>query len=194
MNKLNPKVDGYLRKHKWQEPLEKLRRIILESELTEEVKWRVPCYTFQNSNVVILGSFKEFCSITFVKGALLNDTHGILSKPGENTQSARRIQFTDVAEIVKMAPILRAYIEQAIGVEKAGLKVTLKKITEHKVPQELQARLDETPSLKTAFHALTPGRQRAYLLYFSSAKQSRTRAARIEKCVPQILDGKGLDD
>jgi uncharacterized protein YdeI (YjbR/CyaY-like superfamily) len=195
MRGMNPKVNGYLRKNKkWQEELEKLRRIILDCQLTEEVKWRVPCYTINNRNVVILGAFKEYCALSFVKGALLKDVHGVLRKPGENTQSARLIRFTHIREIVEMEPILKAYIHEAIAVEKAGLKVKLKKITEHKVPEELQNKLDEIPSLKTAFRALTPGRQRAYLLYFSAPKQSKTRASRIEKCMQQILDGKGLDD
>ena len=185
----------YLRKaKKWQGELKELRRIILDSELTEEVKWRVPCYTFQNSNIVILGAFKEYCVLTFVKGALLKDAHGILSKPGENTQSARLIRFIHVRDIVKLQPILKAYIDEAIEVEKAGLKVIFKKITERKVPEELQKKLDEIPAFKAAFHALTPGRQRAYLLYFSAAKQSKTRESRVEKCMQQILNGKGLDD
>jgi uncharacterized protein YdeI (YjbR/CyaY-like superfamily) len=195
MNGMNPKVDGYLRKNKkWQEELQKLRRIILDCHLTEEVKWRVPCYTIDNRNVVILGAFKEYCALSFVKGALLKDAHGILGKPGENTQSARLIRFTHVREIVEMEPILKAYIHEAIAVEKAGLKVKLKEITEHKVPEELQNKLDEIASLKTAFRALTPGRQRAYLLYFAAPKQSKTRASRIEKCMQQIINGKGLDD
>jgi uncharacterized protein YdeI (YjbR/CyaY-like superfamily) len=195
MNGINPKVNGYLRKNKkWQEELEKLRRIILDCQLTEEVKWRVPCYTINNRNVVILGAFKEYCALSFVKGALLKDVHGVLRKPGENTQSARLVRFTHVREIVEMEPILKACIHEAIAVEKAGLKVKLKKITEHKVPKELQNKLDESPSLETAFRALTPGRQRAYLLYFSAPKQSKTRASRIEKCRQQILHGKGIDD
>ncbi len=195
MNRMNPKVDGYVRKHKkWQEELQKLRTIILDCPLTEEVKWRVPCYTFQNSNVVILGGFKEYCVLSFVKGALLKDADGVLSKPGENTQSARVIRFTQVREIVEMEPILKTYIDEAIEMEKAGLKVKLKDISERKIPEELQNKLDEIPSLKTAFDALTPGRQRAYLLHFSAPKQSKTRESRVGKCLPQILNGKGLDD
>jgi uncharacterized protein YdeI (YjbR/CyaY-like superfamily) len=195
MKKTNPSVDGYLRKNKrWQQELQKLRAIILDSPLTEEVKWRVPCYTFQNSNVVLLGAFKEYCGLSFFKGALLKDAQGILKQPGENTQSARLIRFTKVREIAQMEPILKAYIAEAIEVEKAGLKVRFKKITEHKIPEELQKKLDEIPALKTAFKALTPGRQRAYLLFFSGAKQSKTREARVEKCMQQILNGKGLDD
>jgi len=192
---MNPKVDGYLRKSKqWQPVLAKLRTIILDCPLTEEVKWRVPCYTFQNKNVVIVGRFKDYCMFSFVKGALLKDPHGILVKPGENTQASRVIRFTSVQQIVDVEPILKAYIHEAIEVEKSGLKVKLKKITDFKFPQELQDKLDEHAKFKAAFSALTPGRQRAYLLYFSSAKQSKTRKSRVKKCMPQILMGKGLDD
>jgi uncharacterized protein YdeI (YjbR/CyaY-like superfamily) len=195
MSKLNPKVDGYLRKNKeWQEELGALRKIILECPLVEDIKWRTPCYTIDDKNVVMIGAFKEACVLSFIKGALLKDPARILVQPGENTQSARTVRFTNVAEILKMKSILKDYIEEAIKAEKAGLKVAFKKITEHKVPQELQERLDKEPALKTAFRALTPGRQRAYLIHFSSAKQSKTRAARVEKCVPRILKGKGLDD
>src|SRR4030088_411261 len=163
MNKTNPKVDGYLRKaKKWQKEMEKLRRISLDCELTEEVKWGKPCYTFQKSNIVIIQGFKEFCALMFCKGALLNDPNGILKKPGENTQAARQIRFTNVREIVEMEPILKAYIYEAIEVEKAGLKVNFKKNTELIFPEELQNKLDENPALKTAFDALTPRRQRAY--------------------------------
>src|SRR6267142_6877550 len=194
MNKTNPKVDGYLRKaKKWQEESEKLRRIILDCQLTEELKWGKPCYSFQKSNIVIIQGFKEFCALLFCKGALLNDANGILEKPGENTQAARRIPFTNVREIVEMEPILKAYIHEAIEAEKAGLKVTLKKIPEP-IPEELQNKLDEIPALKAAFEALMPGRQRGYILYFSGAKQSKTRESRVEKCMPQILNGKGLND
>jgi uncharacterized protein YdeI (YjbR/CyaY-like superfamily) len=192
---MNPKVDGYLRKSKqWQKELRALRKIFLDSPLTEEVKWRHPCYTFEGGNIAILGGFKEYCALTFVKGALLKDSNGILAKPGENTQAARVIRFTDVRQIVELEPILRAYIDEAVDVEKAGLKVKFKKITEFKLPEELQNKLDELPALKTAFSALTPGRQRAYILYFSAAKQPKTRASRVDKCVRQILNGKGLDD
>ncbi len=195
MNKMNPKVDGYLRKSKqWQDELRKLRTVILDCPLTEEVKWRVPCYTFQESNIVLMGRFKEYCMLSFVKGALLNDANGILIKPGENTQAARVIRFTNVQQIVEIEPILKAYIHEAIKVEQAGLKVSFKKSAEFIVPREFQNKLDEIPALKTAFDALTPGRQRAYLLYFSAAKQSKTRESRVEKWMPQILDGKGLDD
>jgi uncharacterized protein YdeI (YjbR/CyaY-like superfamily) len=195
MNRMNPKVDGYVRKSKqWQDELRKLRTIILDSKLTEEVKWRHPCYTFQENNIVILGRFKESCVLTFVKGALLKDAKGILVKPGENTQAARVIRFTNIQQIVEIEPILKAYIKEAIAVEKAGLKVKFKKITEFKLPEELQNKLDEIPALRKAFAALTPGRQRAYLLYFSGAKQSKTRASRVEKWMPHILNGKGIDD
>ena len=191
---MNPKVDEYLSEaEKWQEEFEKLRRIILGCQLTEELKWGKPCYTFQKSNIVIIQGFKEFCALLFCKGALLNDANGILKKPGENTQAARRIPFTNVREIVEMEPILKAYIHEAIEAEKAGLKVTFKKNPEP-IPKELRNKLDEIPALKTAFDALTPGRQRGYILYFSAPKQSKTRESRIEKCMPQILNGKGLND
>ena len=191
---MNPKVDGYLRKaKKWQEEFKKLRRIMLDCGLAEELKWGKPCYSFQKSNIVIIQGFKEFCALLFCKGALLNDANAILKKPGENTQAARRIPFTNVREIVGMEPVLKAYIHEAIEAEKAGLKVNLKKNPEP-VPEELQNNLDESPALKTAFDALTPGRQRAYILYFSAPKQSKTRESRIEKCRRQILDGKGLND
>jgi len=173
--------------------MEQLRRILLKCQLTEELKWGKPCYTFQNSNVVIIQGFKEFCALLFCKGALLNDPGGILKKPGKNTQAARRIPFTNVREIVEMTPILKAYVQEAMDAEKAGLEVNFKKNPEP-VPEELQNRLDEIPALKTAFHALTPGRQRAYILYFSGAKQSKTRESRVEKCMQQILNGKGLND
>src|SRR6266404_4899615 len=194
MNSMNPKVDGYLRKaKKWQEEMEKLRRISLDCGLTEELKWGKPCYTFQKSNIVIVQGFKEFCALLFCKGALLNDANRILEKPGENTQAARRIPFTNVREIVEMEPILKTCIYEAIEVEKAGLKVNFKKNPEP-IPEELQNKLDESPALKTAFDALTPGRQRAYILYFSAPKQSKTRDSRVAKCMGQILNGRGLDD
>jgi uncharacterized protein YdeI (YjbR/CyaY-like superfamily) len=192
---MNPKVDGYLRKaKKWQEELEKLRMIILDGQLTEELKWSKPCYTFQKSNIVIIIPLKEHCALMFCKGALLKDANGILSKPGENTQAGRWIKFTSVREIAEMETILKAYIYEAIEVEKAGLKVNFKKTTEFIIPEEFQNKLDEIPALKTAFDALTPGRQRAYILYFSAPKQSKTRESRVEKCMQQILNGKGLDD
>jgi len=193
--RMNPKVDGYLRKaKKWQEELEKLRMIILDCQLTEELKWGKPCYTFQKSNIVIIQGFKEYCALLFFKGALLNDANGILIKPGKNTQAGRQIRFTNVREIVEMETILKAYIYEAIEVEKAGLKVNFKKTTEFIIPEEFQNRLDEIPALKTAFDALTPGRQRAYILYFSAPKQSKTRESRVEKSMQQILNGKGLND
>jgi uncharacterized protein YdeI (YjbR/CyaY-like superfamily) len=188
--KRNPTVDGYLRRaKKWQKEMEKLRRISLACGLTEELKWGKPCYTFQKSNIVIIQGFKEFCALLFCKGALLKDRHGILKKFG--WQAARRIPFTNVREIVEMEPILKAYLHEAK--EKAGLKVNYKKKPE-RIPEELQNKLDEIPALKTAFKALTPGRQRGYILYFSAAKQSKTRESRVEKCVQQILKRKGLND
>src|SRR5205823_6315570 len=195
MNRTNPKVDGYLRKSKqWQEELQKLRRIILDCGLTEEVKWRVPCYTFQGRNVLFIGRFKESCVLSFVKGVLLKDAKGILIQQTENSQSVRIIRFTNVQQIVKLEPVSQAYINEAIKVEKAGLKVNFKKPSEFKIPEEFRTKLDEIPALKPAFAALTPGRQRAYLLYFSAAKQSKTRESRVEKWMQQILNGKGLDD
>ena len=194
MNKTNPKVDGYLRKSKkWQQELQALRTIILDSPLTEEVKWGHPCYTFQKSNIVLIHGFKEYCALLFFKGALLKDAKGILVQQTKNVQAGRQIRFNNVREIVKMEIVLKAYINEAVEVEKAGLKVKFKRNPEP-VPEEFQKKLDEIPALKTAFAALTPGRQRGYLLYFSGAKQSKTRESRIEKCMPQILNGKGLDD
>lgn len=190
--KRNPEVDAYLRSaKKWQEEFKRLRRIILDCQLTEELKWGKPCYTFQKSNIVIIQGFKEFCALLFCKGALLKDRKGILKKFG--WQAARRIPFTNVREIVQMEAVLKAYIREAIAAEKAGLKVILKKNPEP-IPEELQNKLDEIPALKTAFHALTPGRQRGYILYFSGAKQSKTRESRVKKCMRQILNGKGLND
>ena len=195
MDKMNPKVNVFLSKaQKWQEEFEKLRRIILDCGLTEELKWGVPCYTFEKRNIVLIHGFKEYCALLFVKGALLNDTKGILITQTENVQAARQVRFTKVREIVEMEPILKAYICEAIEVEKAGLKVDYKKTTEFKIPEEFQNKLDEIPALKTTFDALTPGRQRAYILYFSAPKQSKTRETRVEKCVQQILNGKGLND
>jgi uncharacterized protein YdeI (YjbR/CyaY-like superfamily) len=193
--RMNPKVDGYLSKvQKWQEEFEKLRMIILDCQLTEELKWGVPCYTFQKRNIVLIHGFKEYCALLFFKGALLNDANGILIKQTENVQAGRQIRFTNVREIVEMETILKAYIYEAIEVEKVGLKVNFKKTTEFIIPEEFQNKLDEIPALKTAFDALTPGRQRAYILYFSAPKQSKTRESRVEKCMQQILNGKGLND
>jgi uncharacterized protein YdeI (YjbR/CyaY-like superfamily) len=195
MNRMNPKVDFYFSKaKKWQEEFEKLRTIILDCGLTEELKWGCPCYTFEKTNIVLIHGFKEYCALLFFKGALLNDAKGILIQQTKNVQAARQVRFTNVREIVKLKPILKAYIHEAIEVEKAGLKVNLKKTTEFKIPEEFQNKLDEIPALKTAFDALTPGRQRGYLFYFSQPKQSKTRESRVEKCMQQILKGKGLDD
>jgi len=194
-DRMNPKVDVYLSKaQKWQEELKKLRMIILDCGLTEELKWGVPCYTFQESNIVLIHVFKEYCALLFFKGALLSDANGILIKQTKNTQAGRQIRFTNVREIVEMEPIVKAYVYEAIEVEKAGLKVDFKKTTEFTIPEEFQNKLDEIPALKTAFDALTPGRQRAYILYFSAPKQSKTRESRVEKCMQQILNGKGLND
>ena len=195
MNKTNPKVDFFFNKAKqWREEFEKLRKIVLDCGLTEELKWGHPCYTFENSNIVLIHGFKQYCALLFFKGALLKDPERILVQQTENVQASRQIRFTSVREIAKMKATLKAYIKQAIEIEKAGLKVNLKKTEEFKVPEEFQNKLDRTPELKTAFKALTPGRQRAYLLYFSSAKQSKTRESRIEKYLQQILNGKGLND
>lgn len=191
---MNPKVDEYVRKAtRWQKEFKALRRIVLECPLTEELKWGKPCYSFQESNIVIIQGFKEFCALLFCKGALLKDRKGVLRKPGESTQGARRIPFANVREIVAMEPTLKAYVREAIEAEKAGLEVDFKKNPEP-VPEELQKKLDETPALKAAFAGLTPGRQRGYILYFSTAKQSKTREARVEKCRQRILKGKGLND
>ncbi|MFW9867913.1 MAG: YdeI family protein [Candidatus Thorarchaeota archaeon] len=192
---MNSKVDEYLSKiEKWHEEMKKLRIIILDCGLTEELKWGKPCYTFQKSNIVIIQGFKGYCALMFFKGVLLKDTNGILIKPGEHTQAGRQIRFTNVQEIVEMEPILKAYIDEAVEVEKAGLKVNFKKTTEFIIPEEFQNKLDENPTLKTAFDALTPGRQRAYIFYFSQPKQSKTRKSRVEKYMQQILNGKGLND
>src|SRR6184192_4692021 len=195
MNRMNPKVDQYLRRaKKWQKEMEKLRRISLGCGLTEGLKWGKPCYTFQNSNIVLIHGFKDYCALLFMKGVLLKDPKGILVQQTENVQAARQIRFTNVREIVKMEPVLKAYIKEAIEVERAGLNVTYKKTSEFVIPEEFQNGLEESPALKIAFAALTPGRQRGYILYFSAAKQSKTRESRVEKCVQQILDGKGLND
>ena len=192
---MNPKVDFFFDKDsKWQEEYEKLRMIVLDCGLTEELKWGVPCYTFQNNNVVLIHGFKEYCALLFHKGALLKDPGGILIQQTENVQAARQVRFTNVQEIIEKGHLLKAYIFEAIEVEKTGLKVELKKTKEFTTPDEFQRKLDEIPALKTAFEALTPGRQRAYLLHFSQPKQAKTREARIEKCLPQIFNGKGLND
>jgi len=195
MNKRNPNVDEFLRKaKKWREEFEKLRMVCLDSGLTEELKWGKPCYRYQESNIVLIHGFKDYCALLFMKGALLNDPKGVLVQQTENVQAARQIRFTNVREIIEMGNILKAYIKEAIEVEKAGLEVDYKKTSEFVIPEEFQNKLDAFPALKTAFEALTPGRQRGYILYFSAAKQSKTRESRVEKCVPQILDGKGLND
>lgn len=194
MDRTNPEVDEFIgRARKWQQETQKLRTILLDRQLTEELKWYKPCYAFQNSNVAIIQGFKEYCALMFFKGALLSDPNGILTKPGEDTQAGRQIRFTSAREIVEMEPILKAYIDEAIEVEKAGLQVAFKE-NPRPVPEEFQNRLDEIPALKTAFDALTPGRQRAYIFYFSAPKQSKTRKSRVEECMPQILNGKGLND
>ena len=192
---MNPKVDFYFNKaKKWQQQLEKLRAIVLDCQLCEELKWGVPSYTYQKNNIILIHVFKEYCAILFFKGALLKDTKGILIQQTKNVQAARQIRFSNVKEIVKMERTIKAYIYEAIEVEKAGLKVAFKKTTEYNVPEEFQNKLTKFPALKKAFYSLTPGRQKGYLLYFSSAKQSKTREMRIEKFIPQILSGKGLDD
>lgn len=192
---MNPKVDWYFDKNtEWQKEIEKMRMIALDCGLTEELKWGCPSYTHENSNIVLIHVFKEYCAFLFFKGALLNDPEGILVQQTENVQAARQIRFTNVKEIVKMERTLKAYIYEAIEVEKAGLKVKMKKTKEFRMPEEFQKKLDKMPALKKAFEALTPGRQRGYLLYFSSAKQSKTREERVEKYLKQILKGKGLED
>ena len=192
---MNPKVDWFFAKDtKWQKEYEKLRTIVLDCGLIEELKWGCPCYTFQNSNIVLIHGFKEYCALLFFKGALLNDHNGILIQQTKNVQSARQIRFTNLREIVKMEKILKAYVYEAIEVERAGLKVKLKKTSEYKIPEEFQKKLNKTPALKKAFDALTPGRQRAYIFYFSQPKMAKTRESRVEKSLKQILTGKGLND
>lgn len=206
---MNPKVDIYFtagcgrcplgntpecKVNNWTEELETLRAVVLDCGLTEELKWGVPCYTFDKNNIAIIGAFKEFCALSFFKGSLLKDNEKILVKPGENSQAARIVKFTDVQKIIEHEKILKDYIKEAIEIERSGLKVKFKDVSEFKVPEELQTKLDELPHLKTAFTALTPGRQKGYILYFSQPKQSKTRTARIEKCMPKILIGKGLHD
>lgn len=206
---MNPKVDQYLldgcgrcelggtarcKVRKWPEELDRLRRIVLDCGLTEELKWGVPCYTFENRNILLVSALKEYCSLAFFKGVLLKDEQGILSAPGENSQSTRLIRFSSVSHIFEMEPTLKAYIHEAIEIEKTGQKVNFKAKTELQYPEEFQQKIDEYPVLGTAFNALTPGRQRAYILYFSAPKQSKTRESRIEKCMQQIMAGKGLND
>ncbi len=206
---MNPKIDTYLavgcgrcplgntpecKVHNWTEELETLREIVLESGLKEELKWGVPCYTFEGNNIAIVSAFKEYCSISFFKGVLLKDANGILSKQGENSQSGRLVKFTDVEQIIEKEAILKDYIAEAIEIEKAGLKVEYKDVSEYEIPEELQNKLDANESFKNAFNALTPGRQKGYILHFSQPKQSKTRESRIEKSMPQIFLGKGLND
>jgi len=195
MSGMNPKVDFFFTKaQKWQQEAEKLRLIVLDTGLTEELKWGCPCYTLNGNNIVLIHTFKEYCALLFFKGALLNDINGTLIQQSKNVQAARQVRFTGLMEIVEMEGIIKEYINQAIEVEKAGLKIELKKTTEFSVPAEFQYKLDHIPALKTAFEALTQGRQRAYLLHFSAPKQAKTRDARIEKYMPQIMKGKGLND
>jgi uncharacterized protein YdeI (YjbR/CyaY-like superfamily) len=192
---MNPKVDFYFNKaQKWHQEIERLRVIALDCGLTEELKWGCPCYTFGGNNIVLIHVFKEYCAFLFFKGVLLNDAHGILIQQTENVQVARQARFINISEIIDLAPILKAYIFEAIEVEKAGLKVELKKTVDFKMAEEFQYKLDNIPALKAAFEALTPGRQKGYLLYFAAAKQAKTREARVEKYIPQILSGKGLED
>lgn len=195
MNEMNPKVDFFFKKAKqWQAEYEKLRVIILGSGLTEELKWGCPCYTLENSNIVLIHGFKEYCAILFMKGVLMKDPEGILIQQTENVQSSRQVRFTSLQQIVEMEPILKTYINEAIQVERSGVKVPFKKATEFSMPDEFLVRMEENPDLDAAFYGLTPGRQRAYLLFFSAPKQSKTRQARVEKYIPHILEGRGLND
>jgi len=195
MNRVNPKVDWFFNKAtQWQDEYDRLRTIVINSGLTEELKWGCPCYTFDNKKIVLIHGFKEYCALLFFKGALLKDAKDILIQQTKNVQAARQIRFAHVEEIISMEPVVKAYIREAIKVEKAGAKVPLKKTSQFKMPEEFQNVLNATPTLKKAFYALTPGRQRGYILYFGAAKQSKTRESRIEKHIPKILKGKGLDD
>lgn len=194
-SKMNPKVDFFFGKtEKWHDEFGKLRLIALETPLTEELKWGVPCYTLDKKNIILIHGFKEYCAVLFVKGALLKDTNSILIQQTDKVQAARQIRFTNVQEIIEMEPVLKAYINEAIEVEQSGLQIEYKKNTEYVIPEELQHQFDEIPALRPAFEALTPGRQRAYILHFSEPKQSKTRESRIAKYTPQILSGKGLND
>jgi uncharacterized protein YdeI (YjbR/CyaY-like superfamily) len=190
----DPRVDAYVgRQKRWREETEGLRAILLEGPLTESLKWGKPCYAFEGGNVAIIQGFKDYCAVMFFKGALLKDPKGLLRAPGAS-QAGRQLRFASAGEITRRAPTIRAYLKEAIAVEKAGLRVVRKETSAYPVPEELQRRLDDDPALKRAFEALTPGRQRGYLFFFASAKQSKTREARIEKAVPRILAGKGLND
>jgi len=195
MSGTNPKVDHYMAHAKqWQKELEQLRAIILDCKLTEELKWGVPCYTLNGANVVLVHVFKAYCAVLFFKGALLKDPEGILVQQTKNTQASRQIRFTSVEDVLGKKAAVKAYVKEAMAVEKAGLKVNFKSTEAFDMPEEFQSKLEEVPALRTAFEALTPGRQRAYLLHFSEPKQSKTKAARVEKCMPKIFSGKGLDD
>lgn len=192
---MNPKVDEFINKAKnWQKEFEQLRRIVLDCQVTEEFKWRQPCYTFNGKNIVIIGGFKEYCVLSFFKGALIKDVHNLLESIGEHTQAGRKIEFKNVEEIVKRESQLKSYIFQALEVEKAGLEVQHKKVSEYDIPEELQQEFDKNPDFKIAFKRLTPGRKKGYLLYFSAPKQSKTRVSRIESYTQKILDGKGFHD
>jgi uncharacterized protein YdeI (YjbR/CyaY-like superfamily) len=192
---MNPEVDDFLIKSKkWQEEMKLLRKIILDCGLVEEFKWMHPCYTFRNKNIVLIHGFKEYCALLFHKGALLKDEAGILIQQTKNVQAARQVRFTGIEEIKGLENTIKAYIFEAIEAEKAGVKVKMKKTAEFRMAPEFQKELDKIPGLKAAFKGLTSGRQRGYLLYFSSAKQAKTREARVEKCIPKILDGLGLND
>ena len=192
---MNPKVDFYFKKtNKWNEEILKLRMILLECELSEELKWGVPCYTYNKSNIVLIHVFKEYCALLFFKGVLLKDTKKILIQQTENVQSARQMRFTNIKEIIKLERTIKSYVYEAIEIEEAGLKVPLKKTAEYAIPEEFQIKLNKSAALKSAFEALTPGRQRAYLLYFSAPKATKTSESRVEKYLKQILKGKGLED
>ena len=194
-NEKNPKVDAFLiEEEKWRKEFEALRAIVLDCPLAEELKWGVPCYTYQNKNVVLMHGFKEYCALLFIKGSLLRDADGLLIQQTGNVQAGRQIRFTSLADITARTDTIRAYVMEAIEIEKSGREVEFKKSAEFAMPEELRNRLEADPALKTAFEALTPGRQRAYLLHFAEPKQAKTREARVEKCIPQILNGKGLND
>ncbi|MRV76063.1 hypothetical protein GJ700_30550 [Duganella sp. FT92W] len=195
MAETNPKVDWFFDKDtQWQQAYRKLRTIILGCGLTEDLKWGVPCYTLDGQNVVLIHGFKEYCAMLFFKGVLMKDFNAILVQQTANVQAGRQIRFTSAAQVEEMKHVLKAYVEDAIAVERSGQEVEFKKTEEFPMPLEFQVQLDELPELKTAFEALTPGRQRGYLLHFSSAKQAKTRESRVEKCIPKIMEGKGLDD
>lgn len=192
---MNPKVDAFLDgSEKWQKEMKILRKIVLDCNLTEELKWGVPCYTVNKNNVVLIHAFKEYCALLFIKGSLLSDSHSILIQQTENVQAGRQVRFTHIDQITEQEAILKAYIFEAVEIEKAGMKVVFKKTSDYQLPEELTTKFNEIPQFKTAFEALTPGRQRAYIFYFSQAKQAKTRETRIENCIPKILMGKGLND